>query len=414
MIKCWRKQWSFPKFMLLPFLMISCQLVAQTQEEEQEKQSSSASSHYVHSLTVEGRYSRVLPNLPFYEGDNMARKPIDNVFSGHLKYSFRLPAGSVERQIYADTYQGIGLAKFDFGNAHELGAPLALYLFQGARIAQLRDRLSLDYEWNFGLSTGWKAHSFETNPYNVGMGSKMNAYINIGLLMRMQMNSHLDMTLGADVTHFSNGNTVYPNAGLNMVGAKLGLLYHLNPEVIGQKVSLRDVPPFPQHISYDMVFFGAWRSKGVQFFDKLVPSPVTYPVLGAYFAPMYNFSYRFRAGLSVDGLYDGSANVYTKDYIIGSKQEFFKPPASKQLAMGFSARGEYVMPLFSIGVGIGANAIHGGGDFKGTYQTFALKIGVTPSSFLHIGYNLKDFHDPNFLMLGLGFRLNNQRPSWYR
>lgn len=414
MIECWRKRRGFPNFLLFLLFMVGFPWAVRAQEEQEEKPTSSAASHYVHSLTVEGRYSRILPNLPFYAGENMARKPIENVFSGHLKYSFRLPAGSIERQIYADTYQGVGLARFDFGNGQELGNPIALYLFQGARIAQLSNRISLDYEWNFGLSSGWKAHDFETNPYNVGMGSRMNAYINIGLLMRMQLNSRLDMTLGGDITHFSNGNTVFPNAGLNMAGAKLGLLYHLNPEEVGQKVALRAIPPFPKHMSYDMVFFGAWRSKGVQFFDKLVPSPVTYPVVGAYFAPMYNFSYRFRAGVSIDGLYDGSANVYTKDYIVGTKQEFFKPPLNKQFAMGFSARGEYVMPLFSIGMGIGANAIHGGGDFKGTYQTFALKIGVTPSSFLHVGYNLKDFHEPNFLMLGLGFRLNNQRPSWYK
>ena len=28
---------------------------------------------------------------------------------------------------------------------------------------------------------------------------------------------------------------------------------------------------------------------------------------------MYNFGYKFRAGLSLDGIYDGSANVYIPD-----------------------------------------------------------------------------------------------------
>ena len=188
--------------------------------QEEEEETTEQSSHYIHSLTLEGRYSRVLPNIPFYQGDNNAQKPIDNVFSGHLKYSFRLPVGSVARQIYADTYQGVGLARFDFGNSQELGAPIALYLFQGARIAQLSDRVALDYEWNFGLSHGWKPHDYDTNPYNVGMSSRMNAYINLGLLMRMRLNRQLDMSIGADLTHFSNGNTKFPNAGLNMAALK--------------------------------------------------------------------------------------------------------------------------------------------------------------------------------------------------
>ena len=41
-----------------------------------------------------------------------------------------------------------------FFNSAEVGTPVALYVFQHARIAALTERLSLDYEWNFGLSFG--------------------------------------------------------------------------------------------------------------------------------------------------------------------------------------------------------------------------------------------------------------------
>lgn len=30
---------------------------------------------------------------------------------------------------------------------------------------------------------------------------------------------------------------------------------------------------------------------------------------------MYNFGYKFRAGVSLDGVYDAGANIYAKDYI---------------------------------------------------------------------------------------------------
>ncbi|QBQ40605.1 acyloxyacyl hydrolase [Sphingobacterium psychroaquaticum] len=369
---------------------------------------------FVHSLGAEFRYSRVIPNLPFFDGDNAMSKPIRNAFTGHLKYAVRLPEGSLGRQVYGDSYQGIGVARFHFGNKEELGNPVAVYLFQGAPIAKLAPRLSLGYEWNFGLSTGWKPYDQYENPYNIVIGSRLNAYINVGLLLNWKASRSVEIQAGADISHFSNGNTAFPNAGLNMFGTKVGMVYHVNnsdEQLRKQRQSLLALRPFPKHISYDMVFFGAWRRKGVDFFGQPVASPHAYPVVGAYFAPMYNFGYRFRAGVSIDGIYDGSANVYTEDYIVGTEQEFFKPALNRQMAIGFSGRAEYVMPLFSIGVGIGANAIHKGGDLTGTYQTFALKIGVTKSSFLHIGYNLKDFHEPNFLMIGLGFRFNNQRPS---
>jgi hypothetical protein len=42
---------------------------------------------------------------------------------------------------------------------------------------------------------------------------------------------------------------------------------------------------------------------------------------------------------------------------------------------------------------------------RGFYQTLTLKVRMTQKFYLNIGYNLKDFHTPNHLMLGLGYRI---------
>lgn len=128
---------------------------------------------------------------------------------------------------------------------------------------------------------------------------------------------------------------------------------------------------------------------------------------------MYNFGYNFRAGVSVDGVYDESANIYA-DPSSSSTEQFYRPPLSYQLALGLSARAEYVMPYFTVGIGLGGNVIHRGGDLKGLYQVLALKIEVTRSSFIHIGYNLQNFHTPNYLMLGIGYRFHNKYPTFHR
>ena len=175
------------------------------------------------------------------------------------------------------------------------------------------------------------------------------------------------------------------------------------------------VPAFPRHVSYDLMLFGSWRRKAVDVPGGQVPAPGKYGVAGFCFAPMYNFGYKFRAGVSLDGVYDASANIYTKDYatqLDGASEEeaFGTPPLRKQLSLGVSARGEWVMPYFTIGIGFGANILHGGGDLQSFYQILALKIDMTRDTFLHVGYNLKDFHEPNYLMLGIGYRFNNRRP----
>lgn len=372
---------------------------------------------FIHKIGIETRPGYIFQENLFLRGENEKRQPIDITFSGHLKYAFQSQPNTMIDRIFGGAYQGIGIAYYTFGEKKSLGDPIAFYLFQGARIARLHSRMSLNYEWNFGLSAGWKPHDFEHNPYNIIIGSKINAYIDANLYLSWMISRKLDLITGITLTHFSNGNTRFPNAGLNTTGLKVGLTYLFNRQNgLYSKSSFRTpVPTFPRHVSYDLVLFGSWRRKGVPYIDDhLLASPDTYPVVGFNFAPMYHSGYRFRLGLSLDGYYDGSANVYIAPHIVGTNPPFMKPSVRNQLALGLSARTEYVMPYFSVNLGLGVNVLHGGGDLKALYQVLALKIEVTRNSFLHIGYSLQNFETPNFLMLGIGFRFNNKYPVLQR
>lgn len=378
---------------------------------------------YIYQLGIEGRPGYIFRINPFLKGDNREGQPVKHVYSTHLKYSFQFQPSSYVNKIYRGVYQGLGLSHYNFGNSVEIGNPTAIYLFQGATIAHLSPNLSLNYEWNFGLSAGWKPYDKENNPDNGMIGSKLNAYMNANFYLKQQLSTKFDLVAGATLTHFSNGNTKFPNAGLNAIDAKVSLVYSINAhnKTLINNYSYKPllIEKFPKHISTDVVLFGSWRRKGLIFNDSPLASPNNYHVLGFNVNPMYNMNYNLRFGLSLDGVYDSSANVYTEDYIIspgGSNPgyTFYKPALNKQLALGVSARGEYVMPYFTVGLGIGANVLHGGGDLSGLYQILALKIEVTRSSFIHIGYNLRNFKEPNYLMLGIGYRFGNRYPCFYR
>ncbi|NLC49396.1 MAG: acyloxyacyl hydrolase [Bacteroidales bacterium] len=378
---------------------------------------------YIYQLSIEGRPGYIFRINPFLKGENMDGQPIKHLYSTHLKYSFQFQPTSYVNKIYRGVYQGIGLSHYNFGKSTEIGNPLALYLFQGATITQFSPRLSLNYEWNFGLSAGWKPYDKESNPNNGMIGSKLNAYMNANFYLKHRLSTKFDLIAGGTLTHFSNGNTKFPNAGLNAIDAKVGLVYNLNGHDRKLSTILAHTPllinKFPKHISTDVVLYGSWRNKGILFNETPLASPDTYHVFGFNVNPMYNMNYNLRFGLSLDGVYDSSANVYTEDYIVSAAGDnpgytFYKPSIEKQLALGISARGEYVMPYFTVGLGIGTNVLHGGEDFKGFYQILALKIEVTRSSFIHIGYNLKDFKEPNYLMLGIGYRFGNRYPCFYR
>ncbi len=369
-------------------------------------------SGYRHQLNVELKMEKVFRPTSFYAGDDKKQLSVKRSNSGHLKYLFALPEGTLGSRVFPNTYQGIGLSYIQFDNREHVGAPFAAYLLQRSEILKANSHLSVDYEWNFGLSAGWVPYHPEHNTDNTVIGSRVNAYLNVGLYLRWQLARRISMTGGIDLTHFSNGNTEYPNAGLNSSGLKVGAIYDFSREkVVSQTDAPIPIPRFLPHFSYDVILFGSWRRKGIDFYGHQIASPNKYPVFGFVFAPMYNWNYRFCTGFSVDGIYDGSANVYSKDYITGTEQEFFKPGLHRQIAMGLSAKVDYRMPVFTLSMGIGTNVLHKGGDFGGTYQTLALKISATKRSFLHIGYTIKDFHDPNYLMLGLGFRFSNKTPS---
>lgn len=368
---------------------------------------------FIHQLGIEARPQYVFPTNPFLRGENERWQPIQTSSAAHLKYSFKFRPNTCADRVYGGAYQGVGLAFTTFGDKKQLGDPFTFYVFQGARIARFNPRLSLNYEWNFGVSAGWQPYDNNYNSYNGAVGSRTNAYLNAGIYLNWAFSRYFDLIIGGDFTHFSNGNTKFPNAGVNTTGAKIGLVYNINrkKEDLTQSLFQPAIPRFPKHVSYDLVLFGSWRRKGVWVGEKQVASPGSYPVAGFNFAPMYNFGYKFRAGLSLDGVYDGSANVYIGDYYSSSSTRVFvRPGIQHQLGLGVSGRVEYVMPYFTINVGLGTNIL-GRGDLRGLYQVFALKINVTRSSFLHIGYNLQNFQTPNYLMLGLGFRFHNKYPK---
>lgn len=137
-----------------------------------------------HRLGAEFRPEYIFPTNPFLDGVNSLMRPMDLSLAAHLKYSFQFRPGSYADRIYGGVYQGIGAAYYDFANPLELGNPVAIYLFQGARIARLSRRLSLNYEWNFGLSFGWKPYDRENNALNTMMGSRLNALLNVSFYLR--------------------------------------------------------------------------------------------------------------------------------------------------------------------------------------------------------------------------------------
>ena len=366
------------------------------------------SAGIVHRIEADAVPGMILHTNKSLRGDNPEVRTMNHSFVTRLKYAFSPPEDSEQAHIYKGVYQGVGISYHDFNP--QLGHPVSLYLFQGATVKNLTERLSLNYEWDFGLTYGWKPYDQQTNPANHVIGSKATAYIDVGLYLRWLVSNNWDLNVGTTLTHYSNGNTTIPNAGLNVLALRASAAYYINRKE--NRIRPSKVPSFDKYWGYDVTLYGAWKRKGVDTENGSYVIPGTYGVIGFNLNPLYHLNHWLNLGGSLDGSYDQSAGIEINPEALqgevwnGTEDDVYKSAWYRRIALGISARAEFVMPYFTINFGIGHNILNSQvADFRGFYEILALKIGLTRQTYLHIGYSLYDFYYPNNLMLGLGLHL---------
>lgn len=340
------------------------------------------------------------------EGGNVTHSALN----AHFRYSFERPRSGRTSSVY----QGIGLSVNSFMQPKEIGTPVGLYLFQGAPVVAMTERLSLDYEWNFGATFGWKK---TTSGYavksNLVVGSVVNAYLNLGFKLTYRLSSGVRLSAGLDLTHYSNGNTSWPNPGVNTIGGAVGLTFVPGADMLRPVSPFTSDSDFKKGISYDVMAYGAWRKAYFPAKDGAFTEagekallPGRYGVAGLTFAPMLDILPVFRAGLSADFQWSeniGKNRVGVPD-TAPAAERFCRESFINQSSLGLSARAELVMPFFSINAGIGYGIL-GAAETKKLYQVVTLKTYIAGPVYLNVGYRMVEFHSPYNLMLGVGVTL---------
>lgn len=356
-------------------------------------------------LTTELRPTYNMPTNGFYNGYNSTGKVISSCSSLHLKYSFTLSPESRTGKLYPTSYQGIGIGVYTFFSHYETGTPLAIYLFQGSRLFDLTPSISLDYEWNLGLSAGWKR--------NEVVGSGINILINVGIPFSWHFNDNWDFHITPDYTHFSNGDTTFPNGGANTFGVRFGASRNFGTPGVKapgrtliekeKKLSERSAK---DRITHDITVYGGWRADRILLGYSLNIINEHFPLGGLTYNPLYRFNRFFSAGASLDAMFDRSADIIPTVSEDGKSLEGYTLPESwRQTAIGLSVRGEVTMPFFSINIGAGYGLAGFSKDLKGFYTLYNLKCSVAENIYLNIGYRLSSLQYTHNLMLGFGIRI---------
>ena len=347
----------------------------------------------------------------FLDGENPLGRNIRNNLSASLRAGFSFAPDTREGFLYKGLYQGVGLGYTTFYSSELLGTPMSAYIYQGAPIIRFSPKLWLGYEWQFGAAFGWKHYDHETAENNAVVSTSVTARMGLGIKMHYDMTSRVRLSFGLEAIHYSNGNTSWPNAGVNSLGASVGVACLLGSDKSSEEA---EAPAWLEEEAdrgrwfYDLIAFGAWRKRIVNVGDPPTAElcPGKFAIAGFQVSPMRRLNRWVAVGAALDVQWDESAGL-APYWVEGSSDEnikFERPPFMKQVSAGLSAHAELTVPIFSVNAGLGYDGLSPRGNNR-FYQSLTLKTFVTDKLFLNVGYRLGDFKEPQNLMLGLGVRL---------
>ena len=137
---------------------------------------------------------------------------------------------------------GVGLAYTNYGIDSVYGRLFSLYpnitipLITGRKIEWA---LRIGDGIGYATRTFSRLHPFDT--INNAIGSKINDYGSFMMDVRYHINTHWDVQLGANFTHYSDASFHQPNLGVNLYGTHIGVKYF--PGTSAPKRIVRELKP---------------------------------------------------------------------------------------------------------------------------------------------------------------------------
>ncbi len=180
-------------------------------------------------VQLDSHYGYVLPeysNLQY-----LINKPATGFSAAYIKPT---SGKSYWERLYA--YPSFGIAAFysGLGNDSINGRELAVYPFMRIRIAG-NEKFNLYHQFGLGFSYISRKFELENNYLNITTGSHLNLHFGMRFGTEIRILPKIALTTGLSFDHFSNGNSMEPNLGLNTFAAFAGLAYSFgkpDPKII--------------------------------------------------------------------------------------------------------------------------------------------------------------------------------------
>lgn len=206
--------------------------------------------------------------LAAHKGE-MAMLPEQIAWASEFSYFKHLHQKDSWIESYKDPTVGATLFLGSVGNNDVLGRYLALYGFAELPILVKKN---FELDWKFGTGLGLTNRKYDSifNPLNIAIGSHVNMMVVMALnaQYRFQRNS---ISLGLDLTHFSNSAFQVPNLGINIPSISLGYSRKIN--------SVKKTSISVSTLRYKKIYFGGL---GIFSLKELMPYGVRkFPIYAA-------------------------------------------------------------------------------------------------------------------------------------
>jgi hypothetical protein len=287
-------------------------------------------------------------------------------------------------------YPTIGATLFigSVGNNKILGRYLGAYGFAEFPLIKYKN---YELDWKLGCGFGYTNKRYDPieNPKGVAIGSHVDAMICVGLksIYRFKRNA---VTLGLDMTHFSNAAYQVPNFGINLPYVSIGYSHRF-----GKEKRIIDT----NHFEYPTKkwLYGVY---GIFSMKQVMPiGGRRYPVYAGGIALRRFFNHK--AGLEID------LDIISKQAILGY-EPLVPKTQFRMIQLGLAAA--YLVPLdhfhFVFGMGVYLR------DYYKPEDPVYHRIGMRYqfSSGLIANFTLKThFARADYMELGLGYTINYKK-----
>lgn len=151
-----------------------------------------------------------------------------NPWGVELDLTWHLMPRNIWEYCFCYPRSGISLFYTNYGDPEIIGSAVSVYPYIEPFIGA-RNKWSMSVRFGIGPAYATRVYDEETNPENLFFSSHLAFIAMLNLALNYRPNDRINLRLGANYNHISNGGVKEPNLGINFPTFNLGADYSLAP-----------------------------------------------------------------------------------------------------------------------------------------------------------------------------------------